>query len=139
MKKVDIKHLVEKYKKGSSTLEEEAFLISKSTDLNIEDKVLFEYLKKKKISTPENLNARLWEDFNKKNKIRYLKIFSAVASVALLISIFLIKPTEKEMSYADKKALFDEAKAMIAKTKKQTIIQNIIYEDELIKIYTTNK
>lgn len=43
------------------------------------------------------------------------------------------------MSYADKKALLNEAKAMIAKTKKQAIIQNIIYEDELIKIYTTKK
>lgn len=142
MKKVDIKHLVEKYKKGTSSLEEEAFLITKKTDLNIQDEVLFEYLEKKKVPVPENLNDTLWENFKRKNnKTRKLKtlIFSAVASVALFIAFFLIKPIEQEMSYEEKKALLNEAKAMIANTKKQFISQNIIYEDELIKIYTINE
>jgi hypothetical protein len=139
MKKVDIKKLLEKYKNGASNLEEDAFLRANKTDLDVKEEMYFTFLEKKKATVPKNLNDILWENFEKKrNKIKRLRIgvFSAVASLALIISLFFINPTEEEMSYEEKLALLKEAKAMIANAEQESNYKNIIYEDELIIIYT---
>lgn len=139
MEKVDIKKLLEKYKNGISNLEEEAFLKTNKKNLDVKEEVYFTYLEKKKTSVPKNLNNRLWESFEKeRNKVRRLRVgvFSAAASLALIISLFLISPIEEEMSYEEKLALLKEAKAMIADSEQGSNTKNIVYEDELIRIYT---
>ncbi|MDB2385231.1 hypothetical protein N9V96_02035 [Polaribacter sp.] len=142
MKKEDIKNLVDKYEAGKTNLNEENFLFGHKNIENTNDDILFNFIKNNKKESPNNLNEKLWDNFEiqqKTKKKRNIAIFSAVASVALIVTLFLIKPFETEMSYAEKAKLLTEAKNMIAISEVGNANENTLYEDEFIIIYTTNK
>jgi hypothetical protein len=63
---------------------------------------------------------------------------SAAASLALLISLVFISPSlrnQKEMTYEEKAAKLEEALSLISENNEQAD-RKIIYEDEIIVIYT---
>ncbi len=140
MKEDEIERLIEKYKEGNSTLNEEQFLFDhiKNSEASLEAWSTF--IKNNKKETPNNFNDTLWESFqnNKTGKRkRFVGIISAVASVILLISLYIASTKEKELSYSEKEDLLNQALNMVSNSEPSEIQQSIIYENEMIIIYTT--
>lgn len=142
MKEEPIKSLIEKYEAGTSTLEEEQFLFENADNSEATLQTWATFVTHNKIAVPDNLNTTLWDSFQKKKKkIRSIKIgvMSAAASVLLLISLFIYKPEQKKLSYHEKEILLNEALNMITDTTPIESKQRIIYEDDLITIYSSNE
>jgi|SRR5680860_564689 len=142
MKEDKTERLIKKYKEGNSTLNEEQFLFDNAKNSEPSLEVWSTFVKNNKTETPENFNALLWESFQNK-KIRKRKIFvgimSAAASVILLISLFLANPKQEELNYSEKETLLNLALDMVSNPGLVEIEQNIIYENEMVIIYTTTE
>ncbi|AUC86147.1 hypothetical protein CW731_13025 [Polaribacter sp. ALD11] len=141
MKKELIKTLIEKYEAGTSTLEEEQFLFENADNSEATLQTWAAFVTRNKIAVPDNLNTTLWDSFQKKkNKTRRIQIgiISAAASVLLLISLFIYTPDQKKLSYHEKEILLNKALNMIADTTPIQSKQRILYEDDLITIYSSN-
>ncbi|TGV00490.1 hypothetical protein [Flavivirga rizhaonensis] len=142
MKEDKIERLIEKYKEGNSTLNEEQFLFDNAKNSEPSLEAWTTFVKNNKKETPKNFNDILWESFQNK-KIRKRKIFfgimSAAASVILLISLFIANPKQKELNYSEKEALLNQALNMVSNSGLAEIQQSIIYENEMVIIYTTTE
>lgn len=139
MNEETIKNIIQKYKAGESSLDEEKILFNsvKKTEESIQTWASF--VKKSRIISTENLNEKLWKSFEKKtkklNKFR-LGILSAAASIALIFSIFIYNNHQNELSESEKSALLEEARNMFVDENKQQDIYQKILENELIIVYT---
>lgn len=133
MKEENIKDLIEKYKLGSTTLKEEAYLFDNVNNKDDELGSWANFVKANKKVVPENFNEKLWNSFEPKieNKHNYrYKILGAVASVAVLITLTFFNFSNNNQSLEEKELLLNEAKNMF------TSNESIIFEDELIIVYT---
>ena len=133
-----IKELIQKYEAGMSTLEEEQFLLEQAKHEDTGMAAWATYVKHKKSKVPQNLNEDLWASFEKKTntKRRYLYWLTAAVSVLFVLGIWVAQTTEKIQSLAEKKALLEEARSMLAPTPQKMKIENeIIYEDDILIIY----
>ena len=142
MKEHKTERLIKKYKEGESTLNEEQFLFDSTENLDPSLEAWSTFVKSNKTETPEDLNEILWESFqNKKNKKRklFISIMSTAASVILLISLFLGNPKQEALNYAEKEALLSLAKKMVSNSDVVETEQRIIYENEIVIIYTTKE
>jgi GTP-binding protein EngB required for normal cell division len=142
MEKEKIKALMEKYISGRSTLEEEALLIKHSHDENQYPSSWFSYLKSIRKSPSPKLNDTIWKAIQKKEKRKYTyKIMiagmSAAASIALLLVFNEPEPISESTSLAEKKALLKEALSMFEDEESTSSKKTVLYEDEMIIIYTT--
>ena len=141
MNKGQIEELIKKYEVGASTLSEEQFLINNADNLNPTIKPWFKFIKLNKRKAPQGLKDSLWESIQTKRiKKRRLTIgiMSAAASVIILLSITFFG--YEKQSYNEKEALLSEALSMFENTDHQVHEeQNIIYEDEMIIIYTARE
>ena len=140
MKEDEIERLIEKYKEGNSTLNEEQFLFDhiKNSEPSLEAWSTF--VKNNKKETPNNFNDTLWESFQNKKigkRRRFVGVISAAASVILLISLYIASPKQKEVSYSKKEDLLNQALNMVSNSEPSEMQQSIIYENEMIIIYTT--
>ena len=142
MKEDEINKLIEKYKEGESTLDEEQFLLDHVDESEPSLKLWSTYVNNTKIQVPEHFNDSLWKSFEKR-KAKKRKVFvagiMAAASILLLISLLLTKSTNKELDYAEKEALLHQALMMVSDSDTHETQQNIIYENEMIIIYTTTE
>lgn len=142
MKEDEIKRLIEKYKEGNTTLNEEQFLFNHTKDSELSLEVWSNFIKNNKKETPTNFNATLWESFQNKKigkRKRFVRIISAAASVILLISFYIASPKQKELSYSKKEDLLNQALNMVSNSELSETQQNIIYENEIVIIYTTSE
>ena len=140
MKEEKIERLIEKYKEGNSTLNEEQFLFDHVKDSELSLEAWFTFVKNNKRVTPNNFNDTLWESFQNKKigkRKRFVRIISAAASVILLISIYIAYPKQKELSYSEKEDLLNQALNLVSNSDLTDIRQNIIYENDMVIIYTT--
>ena len=142
MKEDEIERLIEKYKEGNSTLNEEQFLFDhiKNSELSLEAWSTF--IKNNKKETPNNFNDTLWESFQNKKigkRKKFVGIISAAASVILLISLYIASPKQKELSYSEKEYLLNQALNMVSNSESSEIQQSVIYENDMIIIYTTTE
>ncbi len=141
MNKEEIKKLLELYEQGLSSSEEEATLIKNLGESKNKTHPWFNYLNKKRVKTPENMEDQIWKNIQdkEKNKSRIaLRILSVAASVTLLFSILWISTDvfePKMMSFEEKVMLLKEARAMISADEESTTSREILYEDELLIIY----
>jgi hypothetical protein len=139
MKKEHIKELFEKYKKGETSLEEEKFLLENSSELNF-PLANWINMERENKNVPENLNEKLWASFEKrtpsKNKIM-LRVLVAAASIVLLFSLYPKNYQDDTQSLIEKQALLMEAKSMFTEIEQNTN-QEIIFENDLIVLYTKN-
>lgn len=139
MKKDSIKNIIEKYNTGNSTLEEEQFLFEATEISEPKFKALGAFVNAHKQTAPKGFNATQWEAFEKKtSKNRRFRIgmLAAAASIALLIMLTINNLKPKELSYAEKKALLDEVLSMFPETEQIQTAQDIVYEDDLVIVYT---
>jgi hypothetical protein len=142
MKEDEIKKLIEKYEEGNSSVSEEQFLFNNAKNLKPSLGAWSTFVKKNEIKAPNNFNDILWESFqNKKIKKRktFVRMMSAAASVILLISLFIVNPKQKELNYSEKEVLLNQALNMVSNSGLSEVQQNIIYEGEMIIIYTTKE
>ncbi len=140
MKEKKIENLIEKYEGGASTLNEEQFLFDNAENSGSKIEAWSTFVKRNKTDTPENFNEALWESFQNKNikKRRYItRIMSAAASVIIIIALFIGKPGQNKLSYDEKEVLLNQALNMFAVADQVQTQQSIIYENELIIIYTS--
>lgn len=132
--------LLKKYMAAESTLEEEEKLFTaKNQDPGIEE--WSKYVKQKRKKAPTNLNDAVWKSIQtrKRKKQRFLAILSGVAaSIVLFITFFIANTGNKNISYDEKEALLNEALSMFSDEKHGPSNQSIVYEDEMIIIYTTS-
>jgi hypothetical protein len=141
MKEETIKNLIEKYKKGETSLSEEKELFNSVNETRSEIANLSQFIKNNQIKTPENLNEKLWKSFDEKriknNKFR-IGIYSSAASILLMVSLYFWSFEPNKMTYNEKLVLLNEAKSMFVDTSEQEINRNIILETDLIIVYTTS-
>lgn len=142
MKEDRIERLIEKYNQGSSTLNEEQFLFDNAKNLEPSLEAWSTFVKNNKLEAPENFNDILWESFLNK-KIRKRKIFvgimSAAASVILLISLFIANVEQKKFNYSEKEALLNQAIDMVSNLDLSETPKSILYEDDMIIVFTTTE
>ena len=135
-----IKDLLDKYKAGETTSNEELYLQNNSNELHREHHDMFTYIGKSKIKAPENFNREQWKIFELKQKQKRINRYSMVsiaASIIVVVSLLLMNPSENKMSTAEKQALLDEALLMIEEPQKENL-ETVLYEDDMVIIYTSN-
>ena len=141
MKEETIKNRIEKYKNGETSLKEEKRLFDEVDENESEIKILAGFVEENKIEIPYNLNDKLWNSFEKKTakKNRFkIGIFSAAASILLLVSLYFGFLNNDELSYNEKQALLNEAKSMFSDAEVKQTIHNIIIETDFVIVYTKN-
>lgn len=141
MKKTEVEKLLKSYELGQTSSKEEAYLQAQLSNSESEYGRWFSFIRSNKISIPESLEKDIWNTLQSKKKKRVLyRAIAAAASVALLISLFLIPNSipPQEMSYEEKVAILEEALAMTS-PKVVEIQQKVLYEDDIIIIYTETK
>ncbi|WP_455168739.1 hypothetical protein [Aegicerativicinus sediminis] len=137
MKEDNINRLIERYKSGETSLEEEKILFEEEFTSDDSIKKWIAFANKQKQSTPENFNDTLWESFQKKKQGRarmFATVISVAASIILLLTLVINKSGQAKLDYAEKQALLEEARSMFKESQ-----SHIIYEDEFIQIYTTSE
>ncbi|NJB72328.1 hypothetical protein GGR42_002819 [Saonia flava] len=140
MKEAKFEKIVEKYKKGESTLSEESFLFNNAKNSGPSLEAWSTFIKKNKTEAPKDLNERLWQSFQtKKAKKRrlFVKIMGAAASIILLVSFFFGNLEKEEQSYSEKERLLNQALAMFDSNEEEDIQHTIFYENEMIIVYLT--
>lgn len=140
MKEERIKELINKYKAGTTSTEDEVELQHNYEKLEPTHKHIFRFIQQQKTKAPQHFNEEQWQIFERKQKglkaKRYAWI-SVAASIVLVVSLFLMKPNKDKMDLAQKQALLEEALLMIESSTEDNK-QTILYEDELVIIYTSN-
>ena len=144
MEKEKVKALMEKYTSGRSTLEEEALLIKHKHDENQYPSSWFSYIKSKRKNLSPKLNDTIWKAIQKKEKRKNTyKIMIAGMSVAASIALLLVftkpEPISESTILAEKKALLKEALSMFEDKENTTPKKTVLYEDEMVIIYTTSE
>ena len=141
MNREQVDELLKKYEQGLASQEEMDLLMEQFEDSRNGPGAWFNYLRLHKRTAPENFNSQVWsaiQSQEKKKNRKIIWIFSAAACLAILISLIFISPSlrnQKEMSYEEKATKLEEALSLITENKKQAP-RKIIYEDEIILIYT---
>ncbi|MFK8060764.1 MAG: hypothetical protein AB8B78_11825 [Polaribacter sp.] len=142
MKEEHIKNLIEKYKSGTTSLEEEKVLFESDVILDESIQKISTFIKNNKKKSPDNFNEKLWESFEEKTKKpnRFqIGLWAAAASILLLVSISISNYNEDKLTISEKKALLNEAKSMFAASNKTEEKYDIVFENELVVVYTKSE
>lgn len=142
MKDSNTERLVKKYKEGQSTLNEEQLLFKNTENLEPSIDAWSSFVKNNKKETPKEFNADLWKSFqkrtNKKRKL-FVGILSAAASVVVLMALFLGNPKQDQLNYVEKEAMLSLAKKMVSNSNASEAEERIIYENDIVIIYTSKE
>lgn len=137
---MDIKKLEEKYKAGETTLEEEEALFQNGANADSELSAWYRYAKHSKKQAPPALEEGIWNTIQRRIRSLKITVFAAAASILLLIVFSThISPKEGQLTYQEKEAKLQEALALVADIETEPSVENIIYEDELVIIYTNTE
>jgi hypothetical protein len=121
----------DKYLKAETSLEEEKVLFENNGALDEGVAAWVKYVQKSRKTSPKGLKERLWSSISNRTKVVRFGTFAAAASILMVFAFYFISNSSgDEMSLAEKKAKLEEVYAMLDEP------QNIIYEDELIILYT---
>ncbi|AWV97286.1 hypothetical protein [Arcticibacterium luteifluviistationis] len=136
---MDINKLLEKYMAGETTLEEEKFLLDNASNPEQDMAAWFKYAKHKKRQPTPNLGEKIWATISKKTLRFKIGMFAAAASILLLAFFSLQNLKQEKLAYKEKEATLKEALAMLSVPKIKPAAASIIYEDDLVIIYTSPK
>ncbi|MBU3011606.1 hypothetical protein KO506_09345 [Polaribacter vadi] len=142
MSEEHINNLIKRYKAGESSLEEEKLLFDAVDESNPEMKSVATFIQNNRITAPNNLNDKLWGSFEKRrSKSKRLKIgiFSAAASIALLVTFYINIDHQNKLSISEKQALLNEAKNMFSDVNSSENQHRIILESDLVVVYSKTK
>ncbi|MEQ8546808.1 MAG: hypothetical protein RIC03_02805 [Cyclobacteriaceae bacterium] len=136
--------LIAKYLAGETTLEEEEILFSGNTQ-QTEMKHWFGYLHEKRAKAPAHLKDNLLaaieaQKLKKLKKRRFLvSISSLAASIVIIVAVSIGYSSSQQKSYEEKEALLKEALSMFPAEHEPPTAQRILYEDDMVIIYTESK
>ena len=141
MNQEETNKLFELYEQGLTSSKQEADLLETFGDSKNDNHLWFKFLKNHKKNSPENLESHIWstiQSIEKKKSKFILRVASIAASITLIFSIIFIANPKKpiEMSYEEKAAVLKEALAMFPSIEEPETSQEILYEDDLIIIYS---
>ncbi|MCG1037351.1 hypothetical protein [Polaribacter sargassicola] len=139
MSEENIKNLMDKYKSGTSSLEEEKELFDNVNESEPEIKTWASFVKKNKKVAPDNFNDKLWESFDKKtskNNRFKIGLISVAASVLFISTLFMNNIKNESLSNEEKEALLNEAKNMFIEFDKSKPKYNVLVESDLLIVYT---
>lgn len=139
MREEHIKELISKYNAGLTSVKEEEQLFNNIPEGDERLQQIATYKNHKKVKVPENLNDKLWIDFDEKITENISKPFyrwSVVASVLLVLALYVNYNYQKNQEELKKQALLEEAKSMFAETKEPLKMNKILFEDETLIVYT---
>jgi len=142
MEEDKIHKILEKYKEGKSTITEEQFLFNKAKDLEPSLKDWSTFVKKNQINTPTEFNSELWKSFENQKvgkRRKYTRTLLMAASVIIFITLFMAFPKDNNLNYAEKEALLKQAIRMTNISGIEQQRKTILYENEMIILYTTTK
>ena len=128
------KKLLEAYELGETSSHDESSLMESAGETVYEP--WFAFKKQHTSQIPEDLEDQVWDNIQLNERKKRVKIYGsllAAASVCILISLFIFNKPQPEMSLAEKTAVLKEALAMSPSAVTQ---QEVIYEDDIIIIYT---
>lgn len=139
MSEEHIKNLIDKYKSGTSSLEEEKVLLNSldTTDESIQK--ISTFIKNNRKQAPENFNDTLWESFEKRRikKSRFkIGLISVAASVLFISTLFMNNIKNESLSNEEKEALLKEAKEMFIEFDKSKPKYSVLVESDLLIVYT---
>ena len=139
MKSFNDNKIAENFWNGDSSLSEENHLFESSEGI---EKSYMDFVFEKR-KTPADLETRIWEAIETKNKQR-LRVFSFVgiaASVVVLVGIFgIIKHQEKQRELEEQFALIEQTLQHAANevSVDEDAVETVLYTDELITIVAEN-
>ena len=136
----DIEKLFTKYKEGYSSLEEEEILFNTTKEIKPSLKAWSVFVRTNKTKTPENLNDRLWESFERKkiNKRRFtIGVLSVAASVIFFVSLLVYNFRTEKLTFSEEEVLLHQALQMFPNESQKEMKPTIIYENEMIIVYKT--
>lgn len=141
MNQEELNRLLKLYEQGLTSAEEESVLLKTLGDSKDKKHLWFKFLKNYKKSIPTNLENQIWSNIQRKEKKKpkmMLRVLALAASITLVLTILWIPNPLKsrEMSDAEKAAVLKEALTMISSAEERITEQEIIYEDDLLIIYT---
>lgn len=129
-----IEEIIKKYMAGESSMEEEKELLESREKLDPALKAWSQYVQNSKKQAPEGLVDTISVTASNRGRVIKMAVFAAAASILLLLGFYLggslQKQENKEMSLSEKQEKLAEAYAMFDDS------ENIIYEDDLIILYT---
>ena len=133
--------LMRKYLAGESTLEEEEKLFNPG-DQRTGIEAWSTYVNQNRKKTPAGLADSIWANIKARDrrKQRFLVgLYGIAASVALCIAVLVYKTDNKNTDYAEKEALLNEALSLLSKEPNPDGNQRIIYEDDMVIIYSASE
>lgn len=139
MREVHINELITKYKTGLTSIKDEELLFNNIPENDERLQQIASFKESQKVKVPENLNEKLWVDFEEKitqKKSTPIYKWSAVASVLLILALYLNYGYQKNQEELKKQALLEEAKSMFAETNEPLKMNKILFEDETLIVYT---
>lgn len=142
MKKESIKTLKEKYYAGSTSLEEEQQLIRESSQEDSSTGKIASFLEGQKYQVPHGFNDELWHSFEERITVPKKSrrwIWSAAASIVLLLSFYFLNIHEENADEIRKQALLEEAKSMFVDQEEPIKTDKILFEDETLIVYTSTE
>jgi len=132
------KDIINKYKSGTSSLEEEKWLFNSPEKMEEPLKIWADFVMQNQKKAPKNFNNKLWESFEEKtkksNKFK-IAILSAAASIALIFSLFIYSKDQNTLTETEKQALLNEAKNMFKQADNKKVMYRKILENELVIVY----
>lgn len=135
------RNLIDKYLAAKSTLEEEEKLFENAANSNSSIEAWFSYVKGKRRKAPTYFNDRIWASIQsrKRKKRRFTVGLSlAAASIALFITVSVNNP-DSNNGYQQKQKSLNEALSMFPNEEQVQTEASILYEDEMVIIYTVSK
>lgn len=140
MKEEHIKKLTELYKNGETSLNEEVEFYTSIECKNHNYSDLAKYIHQEKVDVPENLNEKLWIDFDEKiSEKKSPKIWRWSIAVSILVLFgFYINSEYQHQKEMEKQALLEEAKNMFDTYYEEEGYKKIL-ENELVVVYTKTK
>ncbi len=140
MKEDRLDKLIEKYRQGNTSLEEEQILFENANDINPSLEAWSDFVLRNKVSTTSDFNQQQWASFQKKTTKKPMKtigILSAAASIVLIMTMYIQIQKSKQNKAFETEALFNQVLNMVEDTEDTEIPQSILYENEMLIIYTT--
>lgn len=131
--------LIDLYREGKTSLDEEEFLRKQPGAVSPGEKGWFDYTSGMKKSVPSTLELDILSSIEKYSarKRKLIAALSAAAAIAIIaLSLTVAGPWKSpEMDYGSKVAVLEEALGMIGSADQQGNNGEVLYEDETIIIY----
>lgn len=139
MKGDEMEEILKKYKESMSTLSEEKTLLEHSEHTPSAMKGWFAFIKRNRRKAPAGFNERMWKEFEgkvQKPRKRYMEILAVAASLILLVAVFWNSPGDDIPAKEEK---LSQALQMFEDAPQPAIDHDILYEDDMIIVYSTKK